>query len=126
MRFGAGVGLGHRFLKHISRCSVLVQIIDAVGADGVIAEDAYQQIVDELIAYDEKLLEKKRVLAINKVDLADMKESSSVVERLKQLIQAKPLSQRPSAVIMISTKTGHGIHDLRNEIWQMISDEEDA
>ena len=121
-----GVGLGHRFLKHISRCSVLVQIIDAVGADGVIAEDAYQQIVDELIAYDEKLLEKKRVLAINKVDLADMKESSGVVERLKRLIQAKPLSQRPSAVIMISTKTGHGIHDLRNEIWQMISNEEDA
>jgi GTP-binding protein len=62
-------GLGHRFLRHVERCALLVFIMDMAGADGRDPRDDYAQLVHELGLYDPALLEKPRLVAANKMDL---------------------------------------------------------
>ncbi|MBM4211851.1 MAG: GTPase ObgE [Gammaproteobacteria bacterium] len=66
-----GVGLGLDFLKHISRCKVLLHLVDGSSMADVPPVKAIEQILNELKAYDETLLEKKRLLVFNKLDIAD-------------------------------------------------------
>ncbi|MDD4856746.1 MAG: GTPase ObgE [Candidatus Krumholzibacteria bacterium] len=64
-----GKGLGIQFLRHIERCRVLVFIIDA--AEGTGPERAYAQLMNELRSYGEGLVEKPRLIALNKTDLLE-------------------------------------------------------
>jgi GTP-binding protein len=61
-------GLGHKFLRHIQRCRVLVVVVDMAGTDGRNPGDDYKQLMAELKLYDPALLEKPRLLAANKMD----------------------------------------------------------
>ena len=62
-----GKGLGIRFLQHIERCRVLVLIVSASG--DVEPRDAYEQLLGELSRYSATLVEKPRLIALNKIDL---------------------------------------------------------
>ena len=64
-----GAGLGHRFLKHLSRTCVLLHLVDVAPLDGSDPAEAAQTIIDELAAYSPDLLNKPRWLVFNKVDL---------------------------------------------------------
>jgi GTPase len=63
----AGAGLGHAFLRHVSRTRVLGHVVDLAAPD---PERDYQLIREELEAYDPKLLDKVSVVIGNKIDLA--------------------------------------------------------
>lgn len=63
-----GKGIGDQFLGHIERCAVLLHLIDGT-ADDVVAD--YQVIHDELEAYGMGLIDKPRVVALNKCDALD-------------------------------------------------------
>ncbi len=75
-----GAGLGHQFLKHIERTAVLVHLLDCVG-DPAPAE-AFRVLDDELLRYDPDLLEKPRIVCLNKVDLADVEWIGLCLEEL--------------------------------------------
>jgi GTPase len=88
-----GAGLGHQFLRHLQRTSLLLHIIDIAPfeADGVdqqkaIAKDA-KAIANELKKYDESLYAKPRWLVFNKADLLDEDEANArahaVIKALK-------------------------------------------
>lgn len=61
-------GLGHRFLRHIERCAVLLLILDMAGTDGRDPRNDYKQLLRELKLYDPALLKKPRLVAANKMD----------------------------------------------------------
>ena len=61
-------GLGHKFLRHIERCKLLVVVVDMAGTEGRKPYDDYKKLMDELKLYDPALLEKPRLLAANKMD----------------------------------------------------------
>ena len=61
-----GKGLGFEFLRHVERCQVLLFILDGTGA--VSPADAYAQLLHEIGAYSPALLERPRVVAVNKTD----------------------------------------------------------
>ncbi len=63
----SGVGLGHAFLRHVSRTRVLGHVVDLAAAD---PERDYQVIREELEAHDPKLLDKVSVVIGNKIDLS--------------------------------------------------------
>jgi GTP-binding protein len=67
-----GKGLGMKFLQHVERCRVLLFILDAAGDIG--PQKAYEQLSEELRLYSGKLIEKPRLIAINKVDLLEAGE----------------------------------------------------
>ena len=63
-----GVGLGLDFLRHISRSSVLVYIIDMAGTDDRNPWDDYKQLRKEIKQYDEVLLKRPSIVIANKID----------------------------------------------------------
>jgi GTP-binding protein len=68
-----GAGLGHQFLKHLRRTSILVHVVDIGSRLHELEEIIEQanQLCEELTRYDEELSQKPRWLALNKTDLID-------------------------------------------------------
>lgn len=62
------VGLGHAFLRHISRCAALVILLDMAGTDGRPPWEDYRSLLRELELYDPGLLTKPRLVVANKMD----------------------------------------------------------
>jgi GTP-binding protein len=80
-------GLGHKFLRHIERCRVLVVVVDMAGTDGREPLDDYKKLMAELKLYDPGLLQKPRLLAANKMDetaaSANLKKFKRSVRKLR-------------------------------------------
>lgn len=82
-----GAGLGHRFLKHLSRTGLLLHVVDLAPFDESVnpAEEALA-IVNELRKYDEALYGKPRWLVLNKFDMLDEEEAERrTAEFLEQI-----------------------------------------
>lgn len=73
-----GAGLGHRFLKHLSRTGLLLHVVDLAPFDETVnpAEEALA-IINELRKYDEELYDKPRWLVLNKLDMLDEEEAQT-------------------------------------------------
>lgn len=103
-----GKGLGHRFLRHIERNSVLLFMIPAE-TDNVVKE--YNILVEELKKYNPELLDKQRVMAISKCDLLDEELTAAM----------RPLLPNDIPVVFISSVTGTGITVLKDMLWRAIN-----
>lgn len=78
-----GAGLGHRFLKHLSRTCVLLHVIDVAPLDDSDPVVSAKAILNELNAFDPALLDKPRWLVLNKIDmLPDPKEQAACIQRI--------------------------------------------
>lgn len=62
------VGLGHKFLRHVARCRMLVILLDMAGSDNRNPWDDYHSLLEELRQYDEGLLRKQMLVVANKMD----------------------------------------------------------
>jgi GTP-binding protein len=99
-----GVGLGHKFLRHIERTRVLIHLLDASGQEGRDPLDDYRVISAELAAYDPELAARPRVIALNKIDLP---EARANLPRLEAA-----LAGESHGIFPISAATGAGIQPL--------------
>ncbi len=66
-----GIGLGHEFLRHIQRTSVLIHILDGLAEDPLLD---YAQINSELALFDPQLENKPQIVAFNKIDLPEARD----------------------------------------------------
>jgi GTPase len=107
-----GKGLGHRFLRHIERNSVLLFMIPA---DSENIKDEYHVLLNELKLYNPELLDKDKMLAITKSDMLDDELKEELQKELPSKIQT----------IFISSVAQSGITKLKDEIWKMIHHELD-
>jgi GTP-binding protein len=105
-----GKGLGHRFLRHIERCKVLLIILDMAGTDTRDPRDDYKQLLKELELYDKSLLTKPRLVASNKMD------EEVAVENLKKFKKRYPKAE----IIPISCLSEEGIPKLRKELLKRV------
>ncbi|MFQ5665479.1 MAG: GTPase ObgE [Candidatus Binatia bacterium] len=99
-----GAGLGHRFLRHLSRTGLLIHLLDAGGLSGRDPISDYDTINEELHAFDVVLAAKPQVVVANKLDL------SGARERYRTL-QAH-FAQRGIELHGISAATGEGVAAL--------------
>lgn len=100
-----GAGLGHDFLRHITRTKALVHVLDASGGlEGRNPLDDFKAIMAELEAFDPTLLERPMVVALNKIDLP---EAQANVKRLRAAMKRRGLP-----VFEISAATGVGVPEL--------------
>ncbi len=100
-----GAGIGDRFLGHIERCRVLIHLIDINGTDPA---EALEIIEEELTAYGAGLDEKPRLVALNKIDLAD----AELVKAFTRELKAAGAKQ----VFPISGATGKGLDKLLDAV----------
>ena len=84
---GEGVGLGHRFLRHVERCRMLVHIVDVAGSEGRDPIDDFNIINKELAVFNPELTKCPQIVAANKVDLA----TDEQLERFRSFIEEKGL-----------------------------------
>jgi GTP-binding protein len=109
------VGLGHKFLRHIKRCKILVILLDMAGTDGRKPWDDYKQLLSELELYDPTLLEKPRLVVANKMD------ESVAEENLKQFKKKiKKVSLLP-----ISAAFDQGMEKFRETIRKAVEEAEE-
>jgi len=102
-----GAGLGHQFLRHLQRTSLLLHMVDLapLDPDADPVQDA-QAIVAELRKYDQTLYDKPRWLALNKLDLIDPEEREAQVSAFLQAYG--PVERH----FEISALTGEGCREL--------------
>ncbi|HEY0945695.1 MAG TPA: GTPase ObgE [Opitutaceae bacterium] len=95
-------GLGHRFLRHIERCALLMFLIDMAGVDGRDPREDYTTLLNELELYDPALLEKPRLVVANKMDLPAAAANLTKFKRRHKV-----------DIIKISCRTGDGLDELK-------------
>lgn len=105
-----GKGLGLRFLRHIERNSILMFI---VAADCENVGDEYRVLLNELKMYNPELLDKRRVLAVSKMDLVGEEGKANVMKTLPPNIP----------YVMFSSHTGDGITALKDMLWKELETE---
>lgn len=104
-----GLGLGHDFLRHIERTRLLVHVLDVSGSENRDPLEDFDLINNELREYSEKLLEKKQIVVLNKVDIED---SELFLE-----ITKKNLEDRGYEVLVTSSITRFGLKELKYKIY---------
>lgn len=70
-----GIGLGIQFLRHAMRTKVIAHVLDMSGSELRNPINDYELILNELAAYDERLINKPSVVVANKMDLENAKEN---------------------------------------------------
>ena len=108
-----GYGLGHQFLRHLSRTKLLLHILDIAPYDESIdpALEA-KAIIKELNKYSEELIKKERWLVLNKIDLTNN------VDIIKKNIIKK--LNWTGKIFCISAINGKGCKELKYEIMKQI------
>ena len=105
-----GTGLGTQFLKHIERCKTLLHLIDITSED---LKKSYQQVKNELKKYSNKLIKKKELIVLNKIDLIDEKEVNYIIKDFKK--------NTKSEVIAISTFNKTSVSKIKSKLLNYVS-----
>lgn len=104
-----GRGLGHRFLRHIERNSVLLFMIPCDTPRTL--QEEYDILLNELSEFNPDLLDKPRLLAITKADLIDAE--------LEKMLHATLPKEIPA--VFISAVTNKNIQALKDVLWRMLN-----
>lgn len=103
-----GKGLGHRFLRHIERNSLLLFLVPADADD---LKKQYDILSKELELYSPELVHKDRILAISKSDMLD----DELMEEMKATLP------KNIETLFISSVTGKNIEQLKDLIWKHLN-----
>ena len=101
-----GLGLGHEFLRHITRCRIFLFVIDVAGSEGRNPVEDLQQLRKELDLYDPLLSQRPWFVIANKMDLPGAEENLSGVRKKFPKIDIVP----------ISAAKGEGIEKLKEKL----------
>jgi GTP-binding protein len=105
-----GTGLGIKFLRHIERTRILVHLIDVSSIDPDDPLQEYQTINQELVMYDEKLMQKPQIVVLNKLDLPGVRKAAEIFQS----------AVKDKKVAFISALTGQGLEQLKSQIVQLL------
>ena len=102
-----GKGLGHRFLRHIERNSILLFMIPADSPDHI---KEYNILMKELEEYNPELTDKDIIISVSKSDLLDN-------ELKKEISDQFPENKKP---LFFSGVTQEGLVELKDVIWKKL------
>ncbi len=108
-----GRGLGHYFLRHIERNSVLLFLLSSESDDIV---KQYEVLLNELKKYNPELLDKQRLIAISKSDLLDEKQTSKIKKNISNKIKDVPFE-------FISSISNIGLIQIKDLMWKVLNED---
>jgi GTPase len=110
-----GLGLGHEFLRHVTRCPILIFVIDVAGSEGRNPLEDLQNLRREIDLYDPTLSSRPWIVVANKMDLPDANENLQMVrERFPKV-----------SILPISAAKGEGIDALKEALALRMSADQD-
>jgi GTP-binding protein len=110
-----GVGLGIRFLRHVERTRVLCHLVTAGREPGTDPAEDYRIINEELARFSPELAGRPQVVAINKVDLPEVRDQAQATRRA--LAEAGA-----GKVLLLSAATGEGVDELLEALWSALEE----
>jgi len=111
-----GLGLGHEFLRHITRCRVLIFVVDIAGSEGRNPVEDLQNLRREIDLYDPTLSSRAWLVVANKMDLPGAKENLNALQERFPKLQILPTS----------AAEGEGIDALKQALATRITDPEES
>jgi len=105
-----GAGLGHRFLKHLSRCAVLIHVLDPLRLDPDRPAQDLDRLRRELAAFEPGLIRKSQVVALGKMDLAEGPPALAALKKARPRLKVYPFS----------SANGSGLKELIWTIWRRV------
>ena len=108
-----GRGLGHYFLRHIERNSVLLFLLSSESDDLV---KQYKVLLNELKRYNPELLDKQRLIAISKSDLLEEKQISKIKKNISNKIKNIPFE-------FISSVSNVGLIQIKDLMWKVLNED---
>jgi len=111
-----GVGLGHKFLRHITRCRILIFVIDVAGSEGRNPIEDLQNLRREIDLYDPALSSRPWLIVANKMDLPDAERN------LRALQERFPRTK----IVPTSAAQGEGIAELKETLATTLSNDKDV
>ena len=103
-----GRGLGHRFLRHIERNSVLLFVIPADSKDH---KKEFAILRNELEEYNPEMLQKDFLIAISKADMLDEELKNAISHELPKTVDH----------VFISSVSGEGLVELKDKLWKLLN-----
>src|SRR5215831_8309537 len=107
-----GLGLGHEFLRHITRCGLLIFVVDIAGSEGRNPVEDLQNLRRELDLYDPMLSSRTWLVLANKMDLPNAKKNLKALQKRLPKLQILPTS----------AAKGEGIDSLKQALATRITD----
>jgi GTP-binding protein len=98
-----GVGLGHEFLRHITRCQILLFVVDVAGSEGRNPTEDLQNLRREIDLYDPILSRRPWCIIANKMDLPAARENLEALQNRFATVE----------IAAVSAHTGEGMDDLK-------------
>ncbi|MDR1205004.1 MAG: GTPase ObgE [Peptococcaceae bacterium] len=108
-----GMGLGHRFLRHVERTRLLLHVLDVSGSEDRDPLEDFGAIQKEIELYNPRLKERPQIIAANKTDL------TGAEERLERLREA--LGDRYE-IFPVSAVTGEGLPELMRRAGSLLKE----
>ncbi|HET9593087.1 MAG TPA: GTPase ObgE [Solirubrobacterales bacterium] len=105
-----GAGLGHEFLAHVERCSMLVHLVDVAPGEGDPVAN-YEMVRGELAAHGAGLERLPELVVLSKRDLLPAERVEAAVAEWEERLGGEALG-----VIAVSSATGEGLEELRRRI----------
>lgn len=106
-----GKGLGHYFLRHIERNSILLFLVPA---DSPNIKKEYDVLLDELKRFNPEMLQKDRLIMISKGDMLDDELKAELVAELQK-------SFKKEKFMIVSSVAQQGLQELKDELWCMLN-----
>src|SRR5437016_6402104 len=111
-----GLGLGHEFLRHITRCRILLFVVDIAGSEGRNPIEDLQNLRREIDLYDPALSSRPWLVVANKMDLPDTERN------LRALQERFPKTK----IIPTSAAKGQGIAELKKTLAVSLPNDQDV
>lgn len=108
-----GIGLGHRFLRHVERTRILLHVLDIAGSEGRDPLQDWEAINHEMELYNPVLKERKQIIVANKMDLTGAEEN---LKRLQKALKDK------HEIFPVSAITGKGLQELMFRAGQLLEE----
>jgi GTPase len=109
-------GLGHDFLRHITRCRLLLFVVDVAGSEGRNPIRDLENLRREIDLYDPRLSQRRWAVIANKMDLPNASEN---LEALRKRFPSVEIAS-------VSAMTGEGIDEIKRKLAEWLSEEAGA
>ena len=106
----SGLGLGHRFLRHIERTRFLIHLLSVEDSSEEAPFAAFELVNEELALFNPALAERRQLLVVNKMDLVRPDRAQALRERAEQ---------EGREIFFISAREGQGLEDLLEAMWSL-------
>lgn len=109
----SGKGLGHYFLRHVERNSILIFLISAENE----IHKRFLILREEMLKFNPELLDKKFIVVISKIDLIEASKRTLFLDKVNK--DFKSIS-----VLALSSATNLGLNTLKDELWKVLNSAE--